>query len=138
MKDEIFDWDSMLNFQGETGPYIQYIYVRTKSVLEKAGYIPEFEKIQVKNLLEEDSYLVVKMISNFRDVLKQVVEKNEPSILARYLIDLSQSFSSFYNNHKIMTEEKEKQDARLYLTYVVGNILKVGANLLGMQMPDRM
>lgn len=138
IKDEIFDWDTMLSFQGETGPYVQYIYVRTKSVLEKAGYVPEFKDINVNNLLDESSFDTVKIISNFTDTLKQVVDKNEPSILARYLIELSQSFSSFYNNNKIIGEDKEKQDARLYLTYVVGNILKTGANLLGIEMPDRM
>ena len=138
IKDEIFDWDTMLSFQGETGPYVQYIYVRTKSVLEKAGYVPEFKDINVNNLSDEASFDTVKIISNFADTLKQVVDKNEPSILARYLIELSQSFSSFYNNNKIIGEDKEKQDARLYLTYVVGNILKTGANLLGIEMPDRM
>ena len=138
IKDEIFDWDMMLNFQGETGPYVQYIYVRTKSVLEKAGYVPEFKDIDVSNLSDESSFNTVKVISNFADTLKQVVDKNEPSILSRYLIELSQNFSSFYNNNKIIGEEKEKQDARLYLTYVVGNILKTGANLLGIEMPDRM
>lgn len=138
IKDEIFDWDTMLNFQGETGPYIQYIYVRTKSVLEKAGYVPKFEDININELTDESSTNVIKTISNFANILEQVVEKNEPSILSRYLIDLSQSFSSFYNANKIIGEDKEKQDARLYLTHVVGNILKTGANLLGIQMPDRM
>ena len=138
IKDEIFDWDTMLNFQGETGPYIQYIYVRTKSVLEKAGYIPEYKDIDVNVLSDEASSVVIKIISNFANTLEQVVDKNEPSILSRYLIDLSQSFSSFYNANKIIGEDKTKQDARLYLTYVVGNILKTGANLLGIEMPDRM
>ena len=138
IKDEIFDWDTMLNFQGETGPYVQYIYVRTKSVLEKAGYIPKYENIDVNILSDEASVNVIKAISNFTNTLEQVVDKNEPSILSRYLIDLSQSFSSFYNANKIIGETQEKQDARLYLTYVVGNILKTGANLLGIEMPDRM
>ena len=138
IKDEVFDWDIMLNFQGETGPYIQYIYVRTKSVLEKVGYVPKYEDIDTKVLTDETSVEVIKTISNFEDILKEVVDKNEPSILSRYLIDLSQKFSSFYNANKIINEDKSLQDARLYLTYVVGEILKTGANLLGIQMPDRM
>lgn len=138
IKDEVFDWDTMLNFQGETGPYIQYIYVRTKSVMEKAGYLPKYEDINMDILTDESSINVIKTISNFEEVLKQVVQKNEPSILSRYLIDLSQSFSSFYNANKIIGEDKEKQDARLYLTYVVGTMLKTGAGLLGIQMPNRM
>ena len=138
IKDEIFDWDTMLNFQGETGPYIQYIYVRTKSVIEKAGYLPKYENINVNVLTDDSSINVIKTISNFEEILKQVVQKNEPSILSRYLIDLSQSFSSFYNANKIIGEDKEKQDARLYLTNVVGTILKTGASLLGIEMPNRM
>ena len=138
IKDEIFDWDSMLSFQGETGPYVQYIYVRTKSVLEKAGYVPEYSDIDTNELSDNASMEVIKTISNFEDTLKQVVDKNEPSILSRYLIELSTAFRSFYNENKIILDDKKKQDARLYLTYVVGNILKQGANLLGIQMPDRM
>jgi len=138
IKDEIFDWDTMLNFQGETGPYVQYIYVRTKSVLEKAGYIPEFKDVDFGKLTDTQSVETIKTIYNFEDILKQVTDKNEPSILSRYLIDLAGHFSSFYNANKIITEEKELQDARLYLTNAVGTILKTGAGLLGILMPDRM
>lgn len=138
IKDEIFDWDTMLNFQGETGPYIQYIYVRTKSVLEKAGYLPELNNVDFTKLNDIQSVETIKTIYNFEDTLKQVTSKNEPSILSRYLIDLAQKFSSFYNANKIITEEKELQDARLYLTYAVGTIIKTGAGLLGIEMPNRM
>lgn len=138
IKDEIFDWDMMLNFQGETGPYIQYIYVRTKSVIEKAGYIPELKDVDIGLLQDIDALRIIKQAYILEDILKQVVDKNEPSILARYLIDLSQSFSTFYNNHKIIGEDKKVQDARLYLTNMVGSILKQGCGLLGIQMPDRM
>lgn len=138
IKDEVFDWDTMLNFQGETGPYIQYIYVRTKSVLEKAGYIPKLRDIKIEIILDESSINVIKIIEKFEDILNQVVDKNEPSILSRYLIELSQAYSNFYNNNKIILEDKEIQDSRLYITYMVGSILKTGAGLLGIQMPDRM
>ena len=74
----------------------------------------------------------------FEDILKQVTDKNEPYILARYLIAVSQSFSSFYNNNKIMAEEENVKNARLYLTYAVGEVLETGANLLGIQMPEKM
>ena len=128
----------MLNFQGETGPYIQYIYVRTKSVLEKAGYLPELENVDINVLTDEQSINTIKIISNFENILKQVTDKNEPSLLSRYLIDLSQAFSSFYNANKIVVEDKRLQDARLYLTYMVGSILKVASSLLGIEMPDKM
>lgn len=138
IKDEIFDIDAMLNFQGETGPYIQYTYVRTRSVLEKAGNIPEFKHINIDNLNDEYSQNIIKLIYNFENILNQVVDKNEPSILARYLIDLSKAFSAFYNENKIICEDKELQDSRVYLTKAVGKVLKQGANLLGIQMPDKM
>lgn len=138
VKDEIFDWDTILNFQGETGPYIQYTYVRTKSVLEKAGYLPKLEEIDITKLMDEYSQNIVKLIYSFEDVLIQVTNKEEPSILSRYLIDLAKAYSVFYNQNKIIGEDKKTQDVRIYLTYSTGKVLKIGANLLGIEMPDKM
>ena len=138
IKDEIFDWNTILNFQGETGPYIQYSYVRTKGVLEKAGYLPKIEDVKIDNLSDEYSMIILKLIYNFEDILIQVTDKNEPSILARYLIDLAKAYSSFYNENKIIIEDKEVQDARVYLTYATSEVLKQGAELLGIQMPEKM
>ncbi len=138
IKDEIFDWDTALNFQGETGPYIQYTYVRTKSVLQKAGYLPKVEDINVDYLVDEYSQNILKLIYNFEETLVQVTNKEEPSILSRYLIDLSKAFSAFYNENKIILEDKEIQDARVYLCSAVGQVLKTGAELLGMEMPNKM
>mgnify|MGYP002580939972 CR=1 FL=1 len=138
IKDEVFDWDTILNFQGETGPYIQYTYVRTKSVLEKAEYLPKIEEVKTEMLTDECSQDILKLIYNFQDILVQVTEKNEPSILARYLIDLAKSYSSFYNENKIIVEDKEVQNARVYLTYATSEVLKQGAKLLGIEMPEKM
>ncbi|MGN1270219.1 MAG: arginine--tRNA ligase [Clostridia bacterium] len=138
IKDEIFDWDAMLNFNGETGPYMQYIYVRTKSLIEKAGYMPNITEIDFSKLEDVASLRIVKLLYSFEDILKQSAEKYEPYIIARYLIKLAQAFSSFYNENKIIGEEKNLQNARLYLTYSVGLVLKIGAGLLGIEMPDRM
>ncbi len=138
IKDEIFDWNQILNFQGETGPYIQYTYVRTKSVLEKVDYLPKVEEIKEEKLLDEYSQSIIKLIYSFEDILIQVTQKDEPSILARYLIDLAKAYSSFYNENKIITQNKEVQDARIYLTYSVGKVLKIGAKLLGIEMPNKM
>lgn len=138
IKDEIFDWDVMLNFNGETGPYVQYIYVRTKSVLEKTDCIPELKNINLSNLLDKYSIDVLKLVYNFNENVELAMKKNEPSIIARFLIDLAKAYSGFYTENQIMVENKEVQDARVYLTYVVNNVLKVGAGLLGIEMPDRM
>ena len=137
-KEQIFDWNNVLNFNGETGPYIQYIYVRTKSVLEKAGYEPEIEEIDFAKLEDKESINVLKTIYKFNETLRAVIEKYEPSILARYLIELAQNYSNFYNENKIICDDKKVQDARIFLTKAVGEVLKTGAKLLGMEMPDKM
>ena len=138
VKDEIFDWDTILNFQGETGPYIQYTCVRTKSVIEKAGGVPDIADVD-SNLLQDDySIKLLKLIYEFEDVLIQVTDKNEPSILSRYLIDVAKAYSNFYNENKIISDDKALQNARVYLTYAVGKILETGAGLLGIEMPDKM
>ena len=138
VKDEVFDWDTILNFQGETGPYIQYTYVRTKSVIEKAQGVPTIENVHMKELLDDASIKILKLIYEFEDILIQVTDKNEPSILSRYLIELAKSYSNFYNENKIINEDKNLQNARVYLTYSVGNVLKIGAGLLGIEMPEQM
>lgn len=138
VKDEIFDWDTILNFQGETGPYIQYTYVRINSVIEKAGGVPNFKDIDVKNLTDSYSQEVLKLIYNFQNILISVTEKEEPSILSRYLIDLAKAYSSFYNENKIMIDDKKVKDARIYLSYATAKVLKEGTALLGMEMPNKM
>lgn len=138
IKDEIFDWDMLLNFQGETGPYIQYIYVRTRSLLEKAGYVPDLENINFSKLQEKEAVETLKLLYRFNEFVTLAADKNEPSIISRYLMDVAQNFSTFYNEHKIITEDKTVQDARLALTYAVGTVLKSGVTLLGMEMPNKM
>ena len=138
IKDESFDWDEMLNFNGETGPYLQYIYVRTNSIIQKAGYIPELKNVDFSKLRNENADKIIKMLYEFENTIKLSAEKYEPYIIARYLIDLAQAFSSFYNNYKIISDDKNAQDARLYLTYCVNIVLKSGAELLGMKMPEKM
>ena len=143
IKDEVFDWNTILNFQGETGPYIQYTYVRTKSIIEKAGYNIQDVKnllnsISTEYLVDSNSQSILKLLYNFEDILKQVTDKNEPSILSRYLIDLAKAYSAFYNSNKVIIDDEEIKKARIFLTYATGEVLKIGANLLGIKMPDKM
>ena len=137
-KDQIFDWNTALNFQGETGPYIQYTYVRTQSVLEKVGNIPNYNEFDTKALADIYSQNILKLIYKFEDILKQVADKNEPSILSRYLIDLSKAYSSFYNENKIIVEDENVKKARVFITYATGKVLKLGSALLGIEMPNKM
>lgn len=145
VKDEVFDWDTILNFQGETGPYIQYTYVRTKSIIEKSGFTfedirnsKEFDNISTENLRDKESQDILKLMYNFEDVLIQVTDKNEPSVLSRYLINVAKTYSGFYNNNKVIVEDEKVKKARIFLTYMVNKILEIGGNLLGIQMPEKM
>ena len=138
IKDQVFDWNIVLNFNGETGPYIQYVYVRTKSILDKLGYVPTIDQVDFSVLQDKASITVLKTLYNFENILKSVVDKNEPSILARYLIELATAFSNFYNDNKIIDDDETVKNSRVYLAYAVSNTLKVGAKLLGIDMPNRM
>ena len=138
IKDEIFDWDTMLNSNGETGPYLQYMYVRTNSVLEKVDKLPEINEVDINLLQDNASVNLIKEMYNFGNTVKQAAEKNEPYIISRYLINIAQLFSSFYNENKIICEDEKLQAARIYLTYCTNMLLKNGARLLGIQMPERM
>lgn len=138
IKDQVFDWDTILNFSGETGPYIQYTYVRTNSIIKNLQQIPTANEIDVSRLNNKETIKIIKLIYNFQDTVIQSTSKNEPSILARYLIDLSKAYSSFYNEYKIMADDTEDKNARIYVTYITGLVLKIGMNLLGIEMPDKM
>lgn len=120
------------------GPYMQYIFVRTKSILENLDFDIAASKVDAKDLVEEEAIRVLKNIYEFENVLKNVTEKNEPYLLSRYLIELAKNYSAFYNNYKIIVPDRDKANARAYLTYMVNLVLKKGASLLGIKMPDKM
>lgn len=120
------------------GPYIQYIFVRTKSVLENADFNIDTNNIDTSKLLDEEAVAVLKNIYEFEDILKSVTDKNEPYLLSRYLIELAKNYSVFYNTHKILVEDKDTANARLYLTYMTNIVLQNGARILGIEMPDKM
>jgi arginyl-tRNA synthetase len=138
IKDEIFDWDTILNFQGETGPYIQYICVRTKSILSNVKELPQITEIEIDDLINERAVNIIKLANQFNNILENVTIKNEPSILSRYLINIAQEYSTYYNENKILVEDKKIRNARILLTYTVCTILTIGAKLLGIEIPDKM
>ena len=138
IKDEVFDIDEMLNFQGETCPYIQYMYVRINSILHKTDKKILINDINYSKLGGDQAYNIVKLIYNFEDVLKEAADKNEPYILSRYLIDLSKAYSVYYSNNKILSEDEEEQNSRLYLINIIGTVLKTGCKILGIEMPNKM
>ena len=138
IKDEVFDIDEMLEFQGETCPYIQYMYVRIKSILRKLDKEVLINDVKYDKLRNDLSYDLVKQIYSFNNTLKEVIDKNEPYILSRYLIKLAQSYSEYYNTYKILSDDIDERNSRVYLISIVANILKTGCNLLGIEMPEKM
>ena len=136
IKDEIFDWNQLLNFAGETGPYLQYTYVRTRSILKNANC--DTENIDTNKLLDKEAIDVIKKLAEYTDVVVSATNKNEPSLISRYLIDLAQSFSRFYNEHQIICSDEDTKKARVALAKSVGFVIKSGLGLLGIQTPEKM
>ena len=136
IKDEIFDWNQLLNFTGETGPYLQYTYVRTNSIMKNANV--ELDNINTDELLDKEAIEVIRKLSEYPDTVLSAVNKNEPSLISRHLIDLAQSFSRFYNEHQIICENEDTKKARVALSKAVGTTIKNGLALLGIKTPEKM
>ena len=138
VKDEVFDLDAMLNFQGDTCPYVQYMCVRINSILHKCNANILIKDINYSKLGDVETYNIVKLIYNFEDILEEVINKNEPYILSRYLIDLSKSYSAFYSKNKVLSDDIEERNSRIYLSMIVKTILENGLKLLGIKTPKQM
>ena len=141
-KDIIFDLDETLRFDGETGPYIQYTYVRAKSLLERAKFNIEDVKIDRLNLdllTQAQEVQLIKELEKLTSIIKKASDEYEPSILARYLIDVATSFSKFYNECSVINvEDDELKDARCALVYATSVVIKNGLKILGIDCPDKM
>ena len=141
IKDEIFNLDDMLKFDGETGPYVQYMYVRTNSILEKAGFDisnGDVKDIDFTLLKEKEEVELVKALSRVKEIIKNAANEYEPSIITRYVIDIASMFSTYYNAHHIIVEDKNLMLARLSLVYATGLIIKECLGMLGIGCPDKM
>lgn len=141
IKDEIFNLDDMLKFDGETGPYVQYMYVRTNSILNKVSFDiskESIENIDFSLLKEKEEIELVKALSKVKEVIQNAAKEYEPSIVTRYIIDIASMFSTYYNAHHIIVEDKELMKARLSLVYAVNIMLKECLGLLGISVPEKM
>ncbi len=136
LKDKNFSLADALNFDGETGPYVQYTYARCKSVLAKAGY-KKTSDIDHSALTSDEAYDVVKLIGDFDDVVYSAAVKYEPSIVSRRLVKICQAFNRFYNADRIMCGGKVEK-ARLFLTARVAETLKYGLGLVLLDAPEKM
>lgn len=131
-----FNLDDIIQFEGETGPYVQYTRSRCESILSKANWSVEDIENNL-SLSDIDSWEVIKCLNNFPMKIVEAYKKYEPSIIAKFLIDLAQKFNKYYSKHKILTNDSEK-NARLALVYSVSLVIKEGLRLLGIESPDMM
>lgn len=138
MKNVDFSWEEVLNFDGNTGPYVQYTYVRGKSVLRKYGKPINFDKVDFKALTDEGAYQLIKALNGYEEAVNAAAEKYEPSVLARYVTSLAVAFNKFYQECSILKEEETVKQARLALTELVQAVLQDGCGLLGMECPEEM
>jgi len=137
IKDTVFSFEQMLNFDGETGPYVQYAHARACSVLEKGGY-KAGGNIDPALLTESEAFDVLRIIHDFPARIEEAATKYEPYIIARQLVALAQAFNSFYHHHVVLVENEALRQARLSLVAAVKMQLKIGLGLLGMDAPESM
>lgn len=138
IKNVDFSWKEVLNFDGTTGPYAQYTYARAKSVLRKACKMVEIGEVDYMALTDDVSYNLIKMLMSYEDAVTNAAEKNEPSIVARYVITLATTFNKFYHDCTILQAEEKEKKARLFLTDLVQKVLCEACGLLGMECPEEM
>ena len=137
IKDYVFDWDQVLNFEGETGPYVQYAHARANQILERLGLEID-DQVDFSLLKEKQEIDLIKLIYNTPEVILSAKDKLEPSVITRHVTDLAQAFNSFYNNIHILNSEEDIKKARALLVYAVKINIKNLLNLLGIHAPDKM
>ena len=139
IKDYVFSWKQVLDFNGETGPYVQYTYARCASILRNAGDdAKDLTGFDPSYVTGEAAYTLAKEIYALTDVIIEAGEKYEPSILTRHIVDMAQAFNKFYHDEHILTDDKEERKAKLALVVAAKTAIKNGLRLLGMEAPERM
>ena len=137
IKDIDFSWERSLNFDGETGPYVQYTHTRCCSVLRKAAdaNLPE---VDYNGLNDDEAQHLLRLLSRFPDVVKEAADKYEPSMITRAVTDIAQGYNKFYYEHRVLDAEPGVAAARVALTKAVKDVIKTGLWLIGIEAPERM
>ena len=142
-KDIVFDWNKIITLKGNSGPYLQYQYVRIKSILEKENISSgkKYQKIDFKPELSVslEEIKLIKMIAKFNNALENVLINSESHILTDYIFLLSESFSAFYEKHSVLkANSKDLKNNRLCLCQMTSNIIEKGLEILGIDVPEKM
>ena len=130
-----FDLEAMVSFEGETGPYVQYAYARIQSILRKANFTPSTDATY--SLSDPESWEIIKLLQDFSRVVKRAAENYDPSLIAKYAINLAQAFNKYYAHTRILDENPERE-SRLALSYSTAVVLKEALRLLGVDAPEKM
>jgi len=136
-KDVVFDWDEALNFEGETGPYVQYTHARLCSILRKYGR-PVTMDIRFELLNEDEAIILIKNLWLFPSIILKAAELYEPSFISNYLIDVCGNLNRFYNAHRVLSDDEELTMARILLVYATRQVIKNGLKILGIKTPEEM
>lgn len=135
-KDIVFDWNDMLSFEGETGPYVQYTYARAKSILRKFGTVDG--EVNYSLLTSKEEFELIKTLDGLNDAILNGIERNEPSVVTRYAIDVAKAFNKVYNALPIGTAEEEVKKARLKLVEATSIVIKKALYLIGLETVEEM
>lgn len=136
-KDIVFDWKEMLSFEGETGPYVQYTYARGKSILRKVGQCDG--DVDYSKLSSKEEFELVKELEGFQSAIAAAIDKLQPSMITRYIIEVAKAFNKFYNAHNILNSENEEvKSARVNLVRATLQVIKNGLELIGLQVVEEM
>ena len=136
IKDYTFKWDDVLNFDGETGPYVQYTHARAASVLRKAGDIGC--EADLSAVSGDAAYELIKLLYRFPEAVEDAAEKNEPSVVTRHIVDVAQAFNKFYHDEHILSGSAAEMNAKLKLTLAAKQVIANGLGLLGIKAPEKM
>ena len=137
IKDIVFSYDKVLNFDGETAPYVQYTYARCASALRKGGDI-DFDNMDLAAITTDEGYDVIKSVITFGDSVRLAAKLREPCYVTRHVVDLAEKFNRFYIDHRILVDDAPTRNTRLALTKAVGNVIRCGLGLLGISAPSEM
>ena len=141
IKDYVFSWEHVLNFEGETGPYVQYTHARACSILRNAGddiVAKAKAGFDAKYLTGESAHELSRLLYELPEVIVEAGEKYEPSIVTRHIVDIAQAFNKFYHDEHILVDNEDEKVAKVAMVLAAKSAIRNGLDLLCMKAPEKM